>query len=305
MKLPRYSSRKTGKSWFATGFVLTCIILTGVACTAPQPVSGNTSTSLRRFTNSIGMTFVLIPAGEFDMGSPEYKDGHLYWEGPIHRVQISRPFWIGTHEATQGQYEKIMRRKSSRYIKTWNPQLAMSDVNWHDAVQFCERLSHQENKRYRLPTEAEWEYACRAGTNTAWFFGDSPEMLSHYAVCETSDPKPEEPASIGTLKPNPWGLYDVYGNVWEWVSDKVLLGVYGGGSGHQFDPAPYPLAELVVNPAGMERGEGRITRGGSFDYPTKYCRSAARLGNYPNFSFNNHGFRVVCDLKDTSSQNSD
>ena len=160
-------------------------------------------------TNSIGMKLVLIPAGEFMMGSP---DSDVKAEKPQHQVRITKPFYLGVNEVTQEQYERVMGNNPS-YFKG-DPQRPVETVAWDDAVEFCRMLTKKEGVTYRLPTEAEWEYACRAGTTTRYSFGDDPKNMSDYAWCRQNSDGKSHP--VGQKKPNAWGLYDMHGNVWEW-----------------------------------------------------------------------------------------
>ena len=174
------------------------------------------------FTNSIGMKFKLIPAGEFMMGSPEDEEDRLDYEGPVHRVRITKPYYLGTYEVTQAEYERIMDENPSRFKGSKRP---VERVSWNDAVVFCKRLSEKEGRAYRLPTEAEWEYACRGGTTTPFHFGRI--LNGKQANCrgdqpygtETKGPYLGETASVGSYTANAFGLYDMHGDVWEWCSD--------------------------------------------------------------------------------------
>jgi formylglycine-generating enzyme required for sulfatase activity len=158
--------------------------------------------------NSIGMKLVWIPPGEFEMGSDHGESN----EKPIHTVKISKGYYMGIYEVTQEQYQKVMGTNPSEFKGDDN--LPVETVSWNDAVKFCENFSQKEGKTYRLPTEAEWEYACRAGTTSEYSFGDSRSQLVDYAWYEQNSAITTHP--VGTLKPNAWGLYDMHGNVWEW-----------------------------------------------------------------------------------------
>ena len=280
-----------------------------VSATAPANGPGRSAKAearLNDFTTSVGMRLVWIPAGSFSMGSPATEKWHQREEGPLHDVRISSPFWIGAYEVTQEQYQAIMGTNPSAH--RGNPRLPVANVDWNEAVDFCRELSKKEGRHYRLPTEAEWEYACRAGTSTPWFFGDAPDRLHEYVVCG-GDAAVDRPAAIGTHKPNPWGLYDVLGNVREWVLDKVEFDhsdLRGGFSSHEFDLRPYADGQ-EVDPAGEKRGAGRIARGGSYrdgagekqrpelESCARFCRCAARWGRYPFWGVEDIGFRVVCE----------
>ena len=260
---------------------------------------------------SVGMMLVLIPPGEFSMGSPPGEPGADQNEFPSHVVRIARPFYIGEKEVTVGQFRSFV--KSERYRTTaecngggfiynvqarkieqrpdlnWtNPGTGtpqgdnepVVQVSWRDAVAFCKWLSQKEGRLYRLPTEAEWEYACRGGTRTRWSFGDDPEAIGHCAWTLNDAGGTFHP--VGSKKPNPFGLYDMHGNAWEWCHD--WLGLYGDAS--------------VVDPVGAPEHSGRAVRGGSFDWDNvSHTRSATRL-NYPSDRcYLNYGFRVCSPEK--------
>jgi formylglycine-generating enzyme required for sulfatase activity len=246
----------------------------------------------KAFTNSMGMKFVRIEPGEFRMGqlnSPlaaEVLRGKSFlWEGdydekPVHRVRITRPFYMGVVEVTNYQYElfnpkhKADRGRFNGLSK--DDDEAVINVNWYDAQAFCEWLSHQEGVTYRLPTEAEWEYACRAGTKTTYYCGDLLPEEYHKNAWRTKNPTPVS-LHVGKTPPNPWGLYDMHGNVEEWCSDW-----YG----------PY-TKKTTKDPVGYDSGAFKVLRGGSHGTGIFYLRSANRLGAVPenrNWMF---GFRVV------------
>ncbi|MFH1551193.1 MAG: SUMF1/EgtB/PvdO family nonheme iron enzyme [Planctomycetota bacterium] len=157
-----------------------------------------------------GITLHLLPAGEFDMGSPSGETGRESIEGPVHRVKIGRPLYIGKHEVTQKQWTTIMKNNPSHFK---GDNLPVESVSWDDAQEFCK----QAGDGLRLPSEAEWEYACRAGSKTRWHFGDSEEQLGEYAWYK--DDPGQKTHEVGTKKPNDWELYDMYGNVQEWCND--------------------------------------------------------------------------------------
>jgi len=236
------------------------------------------------FTNTIGMKFVRIGPGTFQMGQLEtgrrmFENGD-YDERPIHTVTISEPFYIGVCEVTNAQYElfapghRKLRGKDGGLSK--EDDEAVIDVNWFDARGFCDWLSKKEDMPYRLPTEAEWEYACRAGTITLYNTGDTLPR-SYWKNQEiTTGPKALS-LKVGQTPPNAWGLYDMHGNVEEWCYDW-----YG----------PY-VKEDQVDPVGRISGEFRVTRGGSHSTLVKYLRSANRLGAVPEDKHWLLGFRVV------------
>jgi formylglycine-generating enzyme required for sulfatase activity len=224
-------------------------------------------------TNSLGIRLVLLQAGGFTQGSPRDEPGHEGGESPERRVVLTRAFWIGVHQVTQEQYAEAMGENPSRFSGARHP---VEMVSWDDAAAFCRRLSEGEGVDYRLPTEAEWEYACRAGSATAYCFGDDPARLDEFAWHRAnSGGRPHE---VGLKLPSAWGLYDVHGNVWEWCLDA-----YAG-----YDPG------VREDPMGPREGKLRIVRGGSwFDYPLP-LRSACRGRNLASNRADDHGFRVVC-----------
>lgn len=247
------------------------------------------------FANSLGMKFVRIPAGEFIMGAKPSEQGVQYTEMPPHKVRITKPFYMGVYEVTQSEYEKVMQVNPCEDHK-FDYSMVGSDypvawVSWFDAVTFCETLSAIEKKRYRLPTEAEWEYACRAGTTTRYSFGDSEDDLADYAWYglgyygqpEDKVPPPSEnyARQVGQKRPNPWGLYDMHGNLYEWCADN-------------FSPSYYHESP-TEDPQGPSKGSGRVYRGGVFSFDASLCRSAFRDFDSPVFPSRGRGFRVVLE----------
>jgi formylglycine-generating enzyme required for sulfatase activity len=236
----------------------------------PPPPSPSASDDSSRLVNSLGMTFGRIPAGEFRMGSTD-GDGD---ERPVHTVRISQPFYLGIHAVTQGQWEAVMGTNPSRF--TGDPNRPVEQVSWEDAQAFIGRLNAREgHTRYRLPTEAEWEYAARAGSTAAYYFGDDSRRLGEYAWYGENAGGQTHP--VGTLQPNAWGLYDMYGNVWEWVQD--WYGEY--------------TAEPVTDPQGPAAGSVRVIRGGSWDSDARNCRSAGRAPIAPGTRSDDLGFRLL------------
>jgi formylglycine-generating enzyme required for sulfatase activity len=233
--------------------------------------------------NSIGMKFVHIPAGDFMMGSPSNEISRGNNEGPQHKVKISKGFWMGVTEVTQKQYRAVMGTDPNGSIfsvffmfeRRGGDNLSVEEVSWYDAVEFCKKLSQKEGKTYRLPAEAEWEYACRAGSTTRFSFGYSDSDLDKYGWYMGNSGKYHH--SVGQKKPNAFGLYDMHGNVLEWCSD--WYGEYSSSS--------------EVDPQGPSSGQSRVVRGGSWYLNTGNCRSAARFWWSPGFSATGIGFRVV------------
>jgi formylglycine-generating enzyme required for sulfatase activity len=227
-------------------------------------------------TYSIGMEFVLIPAGSFMMGSADDAQGADENEKPAHRVTISKPFYLGKYEVTQAQWEAVMGNNPSNFKGQNNP---VELVSWNDVQTFIERLNQKEGtKKYRLPTEAEWEYAARAGTTTAYSFGDDKGSLGQYAWYKDNSGWGTHP--VGQKKPNPWGLYDMYGNVEEWVQDTW------GSNYYAESPASDPRGPSFRMPYSMIRG------GSWFDY-ARELRSANRDSQSQDLRFDENGFRLA------------
>jgi len=240
-------------------------------------------------TNSIGMKLVLIPAGEFMMGSRESPEEtceqfgmpsglarYFKSEHPQHRVRITKPFYLGVYEVAQAEYERVMGENPSSLKGAVNP---VESLSWDDAVEFCKRLSAKEGRTYHLPTEAQWEYACRAGTATRYSSGDDPASLGAYAwYRENSD----NTRPVGEKKPSAWGLHDMHGNVREWCQDW-----FG---------ADYYANSPVTDPQGPTQSGNRVYRGGGWDYRAENCRSANRGRFEPEGRNNVLGFRVALRL---------
>jgi formylglycine-generating enzyme required for sulfatase activity len=265
------------------------------AAAAPRSATRSSTRSARERTLDLGgkvtMTFVLIPAGEFVMGSPEHEGGRDRDEGPRRRVTISRPFYMGVYEVTQEQYEAVMGENPSHFKGARNP---VEMVSWDDAVAFCRKLSARTDRTIRLPTEAEWEYACRAGTRTRFSFGNSEAELHRYGnYCDRSntggfghqdkahDDGYDKTAPVGSFRPNAFGLHDMHGNLQELCWDL-----------YQKD---YRGLE-TVDPKGPKTGSygvKYVKRGGGWPDPPRFCRSADR--NWKGFAsgFIDCGFRVV------------
>jgi formylglycine-generating enzyme required for sulfatase activity len=220
--------------------------------------------------NSLGMPFVLIPASEFLMGSANGDDD----ERPVHTVRISQPFYLGQYAVIQTQWQAVMESNPSRF--TGDPNRPVETVSWDDVQEFIRRLHAREGgTAYRLPTEAEWEYAARASATTAYSFGNDPRQLNEYAWYSENAGGQTHP--VGQRKLNAWGLYDMYGNVWEWAQDW-----YG----------PYTAA-AAVDPAGPSSGSDRVIRGGSWNNGASYCRSAYRYSAAPGSRDGALGFRLL------------
>ncbi|MHC5541803.1 formylglycine-generating enzyme family protein, partial [Singulisphaera rosea] len=197
-------------------------------------------------SNSVGMTFVSIPAGEFLMGSSASEQDAEFFEKPQHRVRITRPFHLGVTEVTQGQYRAVTGQNPSQF--KGSDDLPVENVSWEDAVAFCKMLNEREKAQlggdyYRLPTEAEWEYACRAGSTKRYSFGDDEAGLGEFAWFEANSKGKTHP--VGEKRPNAFGLNDMFGNVWEWCQDWYDEDYYGQ-SGNA-DPLGPPRAAFRVD----------------------------------------------------------
>jgi formylglycine-generating enzyme required for sulfatase activity len=229
----------------------------------------------KTYTNSIGMEFVKIPAGTFMMGSvASYSKTSHADESPAHQVTISKPFYMGKFEVTQEQWSAVMGDTPSHLHGVGHP---VESVTWEDAQVFIQKLNEKEGgNKYRLPTEAEWEYAARAGTKTLYFWGNNPAVLDQYAWFGENSERGTH--SVGEKKPNPWGLYDIYGNVFEWVEDWYYYGYKAGA---------------VIDPTGPDEGSLRVFRGGSWSSTAGICRSAYRYCNAPASRYFNLGFRLA------------
>lgn len=228
---------------------------------------------------NFNLEMVDIPAGKFNMGSNEYED-----EKPIHEV-IVPAFQIGKYPVTQAQYQAVMGNNPSRF--SGNPQNPVESVTWFNAQAFCEKLSKLTGKNYRLPTEAEWEYACRAGTETLFSFGDDESQLGDYAWVDGNSNNTTHP--VGEKRPNPWGIYDMHGNVWEWCADEYHKSYVNKPENIKKNGSIAWLDNNINNKSLM------IIRGGDFNSYPGLCRSADRYS--PDaYLRSDFGFRVVCDL---------
>jgi sulfatase modifying factor 1 len=236
-------------------------------------------------TNTFGMTFNEIPAGTFMMGSPESEKNRGDDEHQ-HKVTISKAFYMQTTEVTQGQWQEVMDTepwKGQRWVRE-GPNYPASYVSWNDAIVYCKKLSKKLGSTYRLPTEAEWEYACRAGTETAWSFGNDEGDLDEYAwLPETTNDIDEKYAhQVRLKKPNAFGLYDMHGNVSEWCND------YYGDDYYKQSP--------VKDPVGLGSGVLYVFRGGNWVNDSRYTRSAPRVRFVADYRRGNFGFRLVREL---------
>jgi len=248
------------------------------------------------FVNEAGMEMVLIPAGSFLMGSPEDEEGRYEDEGPRHQVTITRPYWLGRGQVTQGQFRRVMGSNPSHFSASGGgaeevagldaDALPVDRVTWNEAARFCQRLSSlHPGPAYRLPTEAEWEHACRAGSRVAFSCG--AKLTSGLANFDGTRPYGsrergkylKRTSPMGSYPPNAWGLFDMHGNVWEWCADW-------------FD-REYYAASPSADPEGPASGAEKVLRGGSYYYIGSSCRAAIRLDREPEARSNLDGFRVA------------
>jgi formylglycine-generating enzyme required for sulfatase activity len=215
----------------------------------------------------VKLDLVLIPAGSFTMGDDSAK--------PAHKVTITKPFYLGKYEVTQEQWEALMGSNPSNFKSPKNP---VEMVSWDDCQQFLVKLNAKsggQGSKFVLPTEAQWEYACRAGSTGEFCFGDDEKQLGEYAWYEVNSEYETHP--VGEKKPNTFGLHDMHGNVLEWCQD--WWGEYG--------------VEAADDPSGPTKGSGRVLRGGSWDVDGWLCQSAARGGDEPGGRFIDLGLRVA------------
>jgi formylglycine-generating enzyme required for sulfatase activity len=249
--------------------------------TPGRAVSTPASGPAHSFTNSFGMKLVRIEPGSFMMGSPDSDKFATDPEKPAHTVRITKPYFLGVHPVTQGQYQAVMGVNPS-WFKSWfrnTDDLPVEQVSWDEAMAFCQRLTANEGGqvRYRLPTEAEWEHACRAGTTTIYPFGNDPIALSAHAWFDGNSITKTHP--VGQKKANPWGLHDMLGNVWEWCSDWY--------------EADYYARSPLTDPVGPAKATRRVSRGGGWSAHPRSCRTADRKCSTPQVRYYGLGFRVV------------
>jgi formylglycine-generating enzyme required for sulfatase activity len=261
----------------------------------------------KEIVNSIGMKLKLVPAGEFLMGSPDSDPDAYASEKPQHHVRITKPFYLGIHQVTRGQFRRFVEASgykteaerdgqgafgwdaaANEWVTdrkfTWrSPGFDQTDdhpvvnVSWNDAKAFCDWLSQQEGQTYRLPTEAEWEYACRAGTTTRYSFGDDESVLDRFAWYGANSNRQTHP--VGEKKPNAFDLHDMHGNVWEWCWDGY--------------DADYYKQLQADDPQGPPQAARRVIRGGSWEHDPRSCWSANRYGDTPVNRGIYLGFRVA------------
>jgi uncharacterized protein (TIGR02996 family) len=230
----------------------------------------------------VDMTFALIPPGTFLMGSPP-SEAERSDDEQQHRVTLSHGFYLGVHPVTQAQWQAVMGSNRSRFRGDNRP---VEKISWDDCQTFCAKLGQLTGKRFRLPTEAEWEYACRAGTTTPFYFGDtiSTDQANYDGNCTYGRGKKgvyrQQTTAVGSFPANAWGLFDMHGNVWEWCEDW-----YG----------PYP-ENVTKDPQSINYGDYRVFRGGSWCCYPSWCRAAFRDRSVPGVRSDDVGCRAVLCL---------
>jgi formylglycine-generating enzyme required for sulfatase activity len=232
--------------------------------------------------SSTPTNFVYIPAGTFLMGSSNTEVGRFSDEGPVTTVTLSSGIWMTTNMVTQAEYSSITGTNPSSFVDMSRP---VDQVTWFQATNYCDLLTKAQlagglippGTAYRLPTEAEFEYAARAGTTTRFYYGDDPGYLNLTNQAWYLDNSDSQSQPVGQMPPNPWGLRDMEGNMWEWCMDWY----------------DYYSGSKVTDPAGPSDGTLRVLRGGSWLDENRFCRSACRVGDDPSAIYNNYSFRVV------------
>ncbi|MCY2926915.1 MAG: formylglycine-generating enzyme family protein [Planctomycetota bacterium] len=262
----------------ALGVLALCPFATSQTQPSPDAQAAPAKELTLDLGNEVTLKVVLVPAGKFLMGSPEGEKDRNPDEGPQHEVTLSKPFYVGVCEVTQLQYQAVMGKNPA---ESKSHDVPVVSVSWNDAAEFCVKASAKTGKAVSLPTEAQWEYACRAGGKTRFCCGDDNggEAMCEYAWCARNTGGVTRPG--GQKKPNAWGLYDMHGNVWEWCSDWY---------------APY-AGVAAVDPKGPDSGTHRVLRGGSWDSDPPECRSASRLWILPADRSVGYGFRIAVGVK--------
>ena len=251
---------------------ISLLALPAIAEPGPTPKAGDV------ITNSIGMKLAFIPPGSFTMGSPDSEPGRIPNENR-REVTFEKGFWMGVTEVTQKQWREIMGDNPSFFP---GDDLPVEHITWHEAEEFCRRLSEKEHRRYRLPSEPEWEYACRAGSTTAYHAGDGEAALAETDWYRKNSGNQSHPA--GRKKPNAWGLYDLHGNVSEWCAQRP-----------EKEVDTYDTGSAVLE---REEKAGRDHRGGSWGLNAGDCRSASRHRNSGDYRYFDLGLRVVASVSE-------
>ncbi|HEX3044189.1 MAG TPA: formylglycine-generating enzyme family protein [Bacillota bacterium] len=292
---PRKTLKLTGKQYQKYNTILILIILVLVAAvtvTIFLIMPGLRNSKTIWLGAGVRMRFVLIHPGSFTMGSdPNLGDSD---ETPPHQVTLTHPFYLGQTEVTQAQWRQIMGSNPSTFK---DPKLPVDSVSWNECQRFLKKLNEKTGRKFALPTEAQWEYACRAGTTTRWYFGDDEALAGDYAWCVVNSDGKTHP--VGKKKPNPWGLYDMSGNLWEWCADwyadhyastELGAGVSAGsGAGVSTGTGAGP----AIDPKGPATGTSRVLRGGSWGDSPGGLRTAYRNCIGPDGGHNGTGLRIV------------
>ena len=262
---------------------LFCLSLV-VALATNLPIHAQQKDPPKNVTNSIGMKFVWIPSGSFMMGSPKEEKERGKDENQ-HKVTLTKGFYMGVYAVTQEHWEEIMGNNPSHFKGEKN--LPVDSVSWDDCQAFIKKLREKDKKPYRLPTEAEWEYGCRAGTTTPFHFGKtiSTDQANYNGTFTYGEGNKgvyrEKTTPVGTFPANAFGLYEMHGNVIQWCQDRF---------------GDYPQKD-VIDPQGPEKGRIRVLRGGPWSVNPRYCRSACRDGDEPGTRDGGIGFRVCFFVK--------
>lgn len=268
-----------------------CLLLSGLCAGCSRDVHAKSKDEARRpaklLTLDLGkgakMKLKLIPAGKFLMGSPDNELERQVDEGPQHEVTISKPFYMGVYGVTQAQWRAVMGSEpwAGKTDAKSAAKNAASYISWDDASEFCKALSKKTGRKVMLPTEAQREYACRAGTKTAYSFGDDPTKLGAHAWYRDNADKIGQKYAhpVGLKTPNPWGLYDMHGNVYEWCRDTYTEDFYKNSKN--------------VDPENTAKVDVRVIRGGSWRWHESPCRSANRVRNRHSVRHYDYGLRVV------------
>ena len=305
IKFADFPARRCFAAWTVWGSCLLTGLLAATARTGwcGQPTRANAPV-VRTMTNSIDMQLARIPAGKFTMGSPLSEVERENEEVP-HTVEITRPFYMGVYEVCQAEFAAVMGRREQAIFRSGNggsDEHPMEDVYWKDAVAFCDGLSARAEEKkagrlYRLPSEAEWEYACRAGSTTTFSFGDSlsssqANFNGNYPYGQAKrGPYLRKTAKVGSYQPNRFGLYDMHGNVAEWCADFYDKNYYRDSP--REDPLGPPLGVISTDYNRFYL----VIRGGSWLDDARGCRSAYRYRAMPRNRYRIIGFRVVCDIE--------
>ena len=267
------------KHWMAGAWAAVAVAAAAVSAGAPAagPAENHQAGDARvvDLGGGVRLDLVWIPAGEFMMSSPHSEEGRQVAEGQRHRVTFPPGFWLGKYEVTQAQWAQVMGSNPSN-VK--GAQLPVEQVNWDDCQEFIKALNlklETRNLKASLPTEAQWEYACRAGTTNRFYTGGTDADLARAGWFADNSGKTTH--AVGRKEANAWGLCDMHGNVWEWCQDW-----YG----------PYSR-EVAPDPAGPETGSDRVVRGGSWGDKADVCRSAYRFSYPPGYRVITIGLRVV------------